>query len=356
MQHARPEPAPNHSDDGRLISEMLQRETERLIESWRDYDPGMLRDYLISGVEDPRLNVQSILSRHFLADELFPGQFMELMEAELEFAIVMNWFLGGFRSKPCGEELESIRHALERGSDNADGLELPFYLRRAFARLPRPAGNITIPGYLEQLFQQGHEDDEWLPATVLGTFQQLWSAALAGMEAPRVSVLEPACGSANDYRFIHAYGLARFLDYTGFDLCEHNVANARALFPAVPFDRGNVFDPSAIRSSVDYVLTHDVFEHLSLEGMERAISELCRMTRRALCAGFFSMQEISDHVERPVRNYHCNTLSLAKTRLAFERKGFSVQTIRIDPFLDLRFGCRDTHNPNACTLIARRKA
>ena len=55
----------------------------------------------------------------------------------------------------------------------------------------------------------------------------------------RLSVLEAACGSANDYRFIEAFGLARLLDYTGFDLCEKNIFNAKQLFPMAQFNVDN---------------------------------------------------------------------------------------------------------------------
>jgi hypothetical protein len=64
---------------------------------------------------------------------------------------------------------------------------------------------------------------------------------LAMVDAPHLSVLEPACGSANHYRFLVRCGIARFLDYAGFDLCAKNLENARALFPEVRFGVGNVF-------------------------------------------------------------------------------------------------------------------
>ncbi len=40
-------------------------------------------------------------------------------------------------------------------------------------------------------------------------------------------MLEAACGSANDYRFLHAFGFAPFLDYAGFDISPKNIDNAR---------------------------------------------------------------------------------------------------------------------------------
>ena len=53
------------------------------------------------------------------------------------------------------------------------------------------------------------------------------SKALAA--APFFYVLA-ACGSANDYRFLHSCGVADFLDYTGYDLCAKNIQNARGIF------------------------------------------------------------------------------------------------------------------------------
>ena len=50
-----------------MIEPSLQEESDKLARSWMQHDAGMLRDYLVAGVEDPRLNVQSVLSRHFLS-------------------------------------------------------------------------------------------------------------------------------------------------------------------------------------------------------------------------------------------------------------------------------------------------
>ena len=42
-------------------------------------------------MEDPRINVQSILTRQFLTKGLFGERFTSLMEQELRFGVVMNW-------------------------------------------------------------------------------------------------------------------------------------------------------------------------------------------------------------------------------------------------------------------------
>ena len=49
-----------------MLEDCFKLETERLKKSWMRYDRATLRDYLVQDVEDPRINVQSILTRHFL--------------------------------------------------------------------------------------------------------------------------------------------------------------------------------------------------------------------------------------------------------------------------------------------------
>ena len=166
-----------------------------------------------------------------------------------------------------------------------------------------------------------------------------------------LKVLEPACGSANDYRFLEAYGIARLLDYHGVDLCPANIENARALFPGVSFEVGNVFDISAPDKSFEVCFVHDLFEHLSPGGIEAAVRETCRVTRRGLCVGFFNMDEIPAHQVRPVREYHWNLLSMARMRELFAGGGFAAQAVHIGAFLRGQTGCDQTHNPNAYTFL-----
>jgi SAM-dependent methyltransferase len=166
-----------------------------------------------------------------------------------------------------------------------------------------------------------------------------------------ISVVEPACGSANDYRFLHEYGVARLIDYTGFDLCTKNIANARALFPSVKFERGNVFELSSPDKAFDCCIVQDLFEHLSLEGLERAVEEVCRITCTGICAGFFQMDEIREHVVRAVDDYHWNLLSMARMRKLFAARGFAGQVLHMDSFLRQKTSCQGTHNPNAYSFV-----
>src|SRR5690242_6056620 len=102
----------------------LKLESERLARSWMQHEPAKLREYLVAGVEDPRINLQSILSRHFLVRFLFGEKHRELMEHECRFAAIMNW-LTAFAANSDPEELNLVLHAIQLGADNAEGIQIP---------------------------------------------------------------------------------------------------------------------------------------------------------------------------------------------------------------------------------------
>ncbi len=347
------------------MDEELKRESELLAGSWERHDPDWLREYLVSGVEDPRINLQSILTRHFLIRAVAGERFADLMRQEYLFSAAMNWLLG----LDAGEaEKEAVLHALRRGADNAEGLLIPPHAAQAFIRLPSSAAGATIPNYIEAFLKRPAQAHGTALAEtgLLSTFCGIWSALLATMEPAdlissppgrRPTVLEPACGSANDYRYLDAFGIGRLIEYTGSDVSAKNIANARALFPGVAFQTGNVFELQAPDQAFDFGIVQDLFEHLSLRGLSRAVSELCRVTRRGLCAGFFQMEEIPAHIVRPVEDYYWNRLSMDQTRELFASHGFVAQVIHADTFLRQQTGCESTHNPQAYTfLLARRGA
>jgi len=371
----------------------LEQESEKLARSWMCHDPALLRDYLVAGVEDPRINLQSILTRHFLLGALGLERCRLLMEEEYRFASAMNWLVKLAGQAGESDELGQVLHALRKGGDNAEGIEIPSFMTRTFALLPAAACGLAIPNYI-QTFLRGTQirDGQARPCQrSLDTFGDLWRAALAGegrgskvecrgsgvegtdrtpsaldprpsaldprppdVGLPmhrRLTVLEPACGSANDYRFLEACGLARLIDYHGLDLCPANIQNARALFPSVSFELGNVFDIGALDKSFDVCFVHDLFEHLSPAGLEAAVRETCRVTRQGLCIGFFNMDEIPAHQVRPLREYHWNLLSMARMKELFTSCGFAAQAVHIGAFLRRQTGCDQTHNPNAYTFL-----
>lgn len=363
------------------MHETLKFESERLARSWMQHEPAKLLEYLVAGVEDPRINLQSILSRHFLVRSLFGDKYRELMDHECRFAAVMNWFTAlDANSDP--EELNVVFHALQLGADNAEGIQIPRHILNTFGSLPDSLGTLELPNYIEGYLDHARKaslspsNGERVGVrgsiapespSALDTFQNLWLQALATEAPPRPlpTVFEPACGSANDYRFLHSYGIARFLDYTGLDLCAKNVENARALFPVTPtfvsasgaqvhFVEGNIFEINAQDNAFELSFVHDLFEHLSIEGVHAAVKELCRVTRRAICANFFQMDEIPDHLVRPTDEYHWNLLSMDQIKKLFGTHSFTAQVIHIKSFLRQEFGCDYTHNPNAYTLILHR--
>lgn len=331
------------------MDDFLQRESERLARSWMRHDAIELEGYLVADVEDPRVNIQSILTRHFLLTALFGTKFDDLMEQELRFAAAMNWLRRRAGELQTSEARAALLHALRLGADNAEGLDVPAFLRQLYGRLPSRAGDVPVPNYLESFLAGNAEPG------ALETFQALWSETLQTENPRRVRVLEAACGSANDYRSLAGCGLARLLDYTGFDLCEKNVTNARAMFPGARFEVGNVFEIAAADGAYELSFAHDLFEHLSPEALPVAVRELCRVTQRGLCVGFFQMHEMPEHVVRLVNEYHWNTLSLEQTRALFAEQGLEALALHIGTYLRWRTGCEETHNPNAYTFVAFRK-
>lgn len=200
-----------------------RRRAERwaLARTWARYNAADLDEYLISGYQDPRINAQSILARHFLVDELFGAdEFTDLKRRELEFAVRAN------------AELHE----------------------RAEAR------GVTIQVYLDAQRRAAVEEIESALEPEKAVMEGAWANALDDREATPVKVLELACGSANDYRFFDRYGLARFLDYTGVDLNPKNVENARTRFPEVNVEVGDVMALPYDNRSFDYVLAFDLFE------------------------------------------------------------------------------------------------
>jgi hypothetical protein len=123
------------------------------------------------------------------------------------------------------------------------------------------------------------------------------------------------------------------------------------MFPGACFKVGNVLEIEAADGQFNYCFVHDLFEHLSVEAMEAAIVEICRVTRKAICAGFFNMHDGPRHIIQTVRDYHWNKLSMAQTKVFLERYASVVQVVQIDTFLRSKFRCDDTHNKGAYTLI-----
>lgn len=283
-----------------------RREEAKLRGMWSRHRPEMLDIYLVSGFQDPRLNAQSILGRHTLVRALFGSEFEDLMRQELAHAVELN---------------DAIR---------VRGLEL----------------GVPLTATMNPERQAGVQRVMEVVADRAPLFAQRWRDALADRQAPPLRVLEFACGSANDYRALADYGIARFLHYTGVDLNEHNITNARRRFPDVDFRVGSILSLSEPDRSVDYVIGFDILEHLSLQAMQTALDTATRMCRRGLYFALFRMDEVPEHEEHPRNDYHYNLLSVARMREDMERRFASVALVHVPRMLEDEFGYRHSYSYN----------
>jgi len=337
------------------MNELFMAETERLHSAWMRHGGEKLARYLVRDVQDPRINLASILTRQILLEEALGNRLAGLMLEERRFAVIMNWFLERIRAYGP-RHLDTLLDALLDGSPVWKGSPVPAIVSTRFQELPGPVGGVEINNYVHEvlLSRQDCYSEQAIPEHVLNTFERLWSSRLAQESAAPISVLEIACGSANDYRFFDSFGLAQFLDYRGVDLCEKNISNARSMFPGVAFEVGNVLALRFDDQEFEYCMVHDLLEHLSIPAMHQAIDEICRVTSRAVLVGFFSLHDIPDHVVVPVRPYYRNKLSLRRVRDLFRSHGLCVEGVPLARLVASQYQCEYGGNPGACILTARR--
>lgn len=282
--------------------------------TWNARSAAMLDRYLVSGYQNPHVNLQSILLRHFLVERAIGPGFDDLKADEIRLAVELNEVLR-LRAAELGVKMGSYLNPQRQAA-----------VRRV---------------------------DESIADREL-THVARWREALAAerSEGPRLRVIELACGSANDYRAFVEYGLAPHLDYLGIDLTEKNIDNARRRFPGVAFEVGDVRDVRHPDGAFDYVVASDVFEHLSLDGMERALGEAMRLGTRGVALTFFNMSESAEHVDRPTKLYHWNRLSRPRIEARLRERYASVQVVPISSWLREEHGYAHSYNPHAYSVFA----
>jgi ubiquinone/menaquinone biosynthesis C-methylase UbiE len=283
---------------------------------WNRASPEALDRYLVSGYQNPRINLQSIIVRHFLVRRIFgtDPDLEGLMAAEVAFAIELN------------EELRVTAEKL--------GVTMGAYLDREKAADVRRV-------------EESIADRE-------AAFADRWRAALEGRSGARLAVLELACGSANDYRAFAEYGIADHLDYLGIDLTPKNIDNARRRFPGIGFEVGDITALDAADASFDYVIAFDIFEHLSPEAIEHALDEATRVARRGLALTFFNMDDIAEHQITPRGVYYWNKLSRSTMEARLRPAFPTIESIRIGTWLSSQHGYERTYNSHAVTMFAER--
>jgi SAM-dependent methyltransferase len=297
----------------RAVYRRVVPERIRLTRVWAERPSEALDRYLVSGYQDPHLNIQSILVRHRLTSMLFGNRYDELMAAELPFAIELNEIL---RSR--AEEL-----------------------------------GVVVGSFLEPAKAARVMEVDQAVADRKDQFAKRWRNALAGATADRQRVLEFACGSANDYRALAEYGLARFIEYRGVDLNAANIANAKRRFPDVDFRLDSILDLPGSYGTFDLVIASDIFEHLSLKAMAHALQQAMRFGRRGVILSFFNMAEIPDHISHPKRSYYWNQLSRPRIEATLRAQYPVVEVIDVSRWLSGAYGYTHSYNPGAFSIFAR---
>lgn len=323
-------------------------EDECLRQSWDRYPRRLLEMQWVVGVEDPRVNCQSILSRALLVDSLWPGVHTELIDGELRFGAVLSWLL---RQLEHGGDRWALMNAL----DNGTGAALPRFVRETHQWLQSDTCPLIDYVRLALSYPDPDRPDHLLCDCALDTFGDLWRAALPPGHAERVRILEVACGAANDYRFIDQWGLSRFISYTGLDISRKSIEAASARFPSTDFRVGSILNSGLPDESFDYVFAHDLLEHLSPSALERALSEIVRLSRRQAWLHLFNARRCPAHRVQSVDRYHWNTLSLNALCRSLGDFGCDVEVVPMSRFLSRKFSGCEYHNPGAATLLVSKR-
>ncbi len=178
-------------------------------------------------------------------------------------------------------------------------------------------------------------------------FSELFAAAgrvrarrLRNLPIEKVSLIDIGCGAGNYFDILVRCGLASHLSYTGVDISEKVVAicnrkYSKVAFPHAKFEIGNILAIKQPTDSFDIVIVNDVFEHLSPRALGDAIKEVVRVTKGLAIVNFFCEDDIADHVIRPIKKYHWNTLSRSKFKELLLKSGLSEGDILV----------KDTYGP-----------
>jgi ubiquinone/menaquinone biosynthesis C-methylase UbiE len=106
------------------------------------------------------------------------------------------------------------------------------------------------------------------------------------------NVLEVGCNVGNDLS-----GFSKDFDVQGVDLNNHALDIARKKFPSFRFKNGSIIDLPFEDSSIDFVFTHNVLNYISENEIEKAISELFRVSRK-----YILNCELYDENEEPLES------------------------------------------------------
>jgi ubiquinone/menaquinone biosynthesis C-methylase UbiE len=318
-------------------------ESENLRNTWLRYPAGFLDSYLIQGVENPCVNPQSVVIRSLLVDTLVPGAHRDLAEQEMLYSACACTTIAA-----AGRGLFDLFTAALEGEPGADAaLPLPEFLKEVRDR--KPALPFSLRGVWQQIFHAIMNSYNGFASP----FEPLWHERLASEKSDRPTLLEVACGSANDSRYWARYGLDTLINYTGVDICPTNITNAQRRCPTGTFLEGNALALPFSDKSFDFYLTFDLFEHLSLPATQQALREAVRVTRRKLWLSFFALEDRPEHLEVPSPPYYLNVLSIARAVEELSRLGCDATVIDLPADWSRKFPGYQHYNPRARIIEAR---
>ena len=328
----------------------IEMENERLKASWDCFPAEHLANYLSLGEQDQRINAHSILTRALLADTLWPGKFDALIDEEFRFGLVMTWLL---------QELKSgiDRFELLRELDaSAPCRRIPELLQETAAWLQ--SENCPITDYMSEALMYTEPDQPaWsLFGPALNTFEGLWSRQLSDISPDRISVLEIACGSGNDYAAIRAFGMAAHITYAGFDISWKNILNARDRFPGVDFFEASILDSGLPDNSFDCIFVHDLLGHLSPDGLEVALAEIVRIVRKEAWLHCFNVAGIENHEIYPFQAYYRNCLSIGQVKASLENAGAAVEFVSMSDMFHNKFRFRQEYTEFSGSFMVKKLA
>ena len=183
-------------------------------------------------------------------------------------------------------------------------------------------------------------------------------------EIKKLSLLDAGCGPGNYFGGFLKDGLYHFLDYTGLDVAEKNIAESRRLYPvrdhpanpvrnfvsngaestvttasgrsvsngvypSTRFVHGNILKLPFPSANFDVVLASRVLEYIPIGNLTVALEELLRVAKKTLIINFLLEKDIPDHVAIKLPHYCRNMLSRSKLREFFLARNCAVSITNI---------------------------
>lgn len=169
----------------------------------------------------------------------------------------------------------------------------------------------------------------------------------------KASIVDIGCGAGNYYRMLEESGLSTSLDYHGIDIAEKNIEICktlypRARYPTASFSVGDICNMEFPERSFDIVMVNSVLEHLSLDALPTALSEVVRVAKDLIIINFFNEQDVPDHTAVPQKRYYWNCLSRRRVIEILRIHGIQTENITvIDRYPPFACGAKIRYNDPA---------